>query len=200
MFVSSLSQNTVLLIQKHIFATERRFFCWDIILQKIFFNTNNLLKISRAFGTHPDSFISDDVCCYSQPGFSYLSNTDLTTLVFRTIRSSSRYWSKPPTTCQTEKHQVWLKTLHNLQKNTQNKLVWILIYNCWKMLNAAEIKKGHNLCVQGIKSSSRKLDKWLVRHMQELWPLVPGEFHCLVVRHWIITNNTLLRFNGIRNS
>ena len=37
--------------------TEWRFFCWDIILQKVFFNTNNCWKFSRAFGTHPDSFI-----------------------------------------------------------------------------------------------------------------------------------------------
>ena len=39
---------------------EWRFFCWDIIFQKIFLNTNNLLT----FRTHPDPFISDDVCCY----------------------------------------------------------------------------------------------------------------------------------------
>ena len=26
-------------------------------------------KFSKAFGTHPDSFISGDVCCYSQPRF-----------------------------------------------------------------------------------------------------------------------------------
>ena len=35
----------------------------------MFFNTKNLLKVSGAFGIHPDPFISDDVCCYSQPRF-----------------------------------------------------------------------------------------------------------------------------------
>ena len=29
-------------------------------------------KFSTAFGTHPHSFISDDVCCYSQPRFEWM--------------------------------------------------------------------------------------------------------------------------------
>ena len=36
------------------------------VTEKRYSSTDNLL---RAFGTHSDPFISDDVCCYSQPRF-----------------------------------------------------------------------------------------------------------------------------------
>ena len=36
------------------------------VTEKKYSSTDNLL---RAFGTHSDPFISDDVCCYSQPRF-----------------------------------------------------------------------------------------------------------------------------------
>ena len=37
--------------------------------KKVFFNTNNVWKLPRAFGTDPDPFISDNLCCYSQSRF-----------------------------------------------------------------------------------------------------------------------------------
>ena len=54
---------------------------------------------------------------------THLSNTDLITLVLSTIRSSSRYLSKPPTTCY-HNNSV---TEDNLQWKSRVKQIWLQI-------------------------------------------------------------------------